>query len=102
MTDDLAIDSAFRRVIETVDNEWSLLRSGRRADSLRPRLDTLSESLADPFEKNRIEEMLLRTFGTAETMDDRLAVLTLAGAAHVQGLINADALERLTQEFEKR
>lgn len=94
MNDDL-LEATFRRASAALDEAWQLVREERAS---RHRVDTLSNSLANPREAQL--ELTLSNARTVIQCDaDRDALTSIARTLLDQGRISKDAFERLAQDF---
>jgi len=89
------IDDAFNRALAAIDDAMNLVREMHQ----RPRIDTLSTSLADP-QGHEVEMILSAARGYAPTESERQALIAIASACRLQGLISQAAAERLVGEFQ--
>jgi hypothetical protein len=93
---DKAIEDAFCHIVDAVDEAWQLVRKKHANDW---HVDPLS-SLSDP-RGSAIESVLLRAEMVVQSIDDRAALIALAGAARAQDLISEAALDRVVAVLEK-
>lgn len=97
MTD--PITNAFARALSAIDDAMQLVRE-LQEQRANWRVDTLSSSLADP-RGHQIEQTLSSARNIIAGDEDRMALITVARACRVQGLISHEGLGRLLQDFDR-